>query len=69
MHIFGTTCICYVENKTKLEASGEKDIFVGYDKQSPAYMIYFLETMAIKKLDLIWNGSKSQPKHQRGGGK
>ena len=39
MHVFATTCFCYVQNKTKLEPRWEKDIFVGYDKQSPAYLI------------------------------
>ena len=50
MHIFGMTCFCYVQNKTKLEPHYEKSIFVGYDKQSPAYLIYFPETMAFKRL-------------------
>ena len=50
MHIFGTTCFCYVQNKTKLEPHCEKGIFVGYDKQSPAYLIYFPETMVIKRV-------------------
>ena len=31
----------------------EKDIFVGYDKQSPAYSIYFPETMAIKRVRCV----------------
>ena len=48
MHIFGTSCFCYVQNKTKLELRCEKGIFVGYDQQSPAYLIYFSETTAIK---------------------
>ena len=52
MHIFGTTCFCYVQNKTKLETC-EKGIFVSYDKQSPAYLIYFSETMAIKKVRCV----------------
>ena len=30
MHIFGMTCFCYVQNKTKLDPRCEKDIFVGY---------------------------------------
>ena len=50
MHIFGMTCFCYVQNKMKLEPYNEKGIFVSYDKLSPAYLIYFPETMAIKKL-------------------
>ena len=41
MHIFGTTCFCSVQNKMKLEPC-EKYIFVGYNKQGPAYLIYFL---------------------------
>ena len=67
VHIFGTTCFCYVQNQTKLEPCCEKGIFVGYDKQSPAYLIYFLETMAIKKVwcvkftDSYYNGTFSKP--------
>ena len=36
MYIFGTTCFCYVQNKTKLDLRCEKGIFVGFDKYSPA---------------------------------
>ena len=50
IHIFGTTCFCYVQNKTKLEPCCEKAIFVNYNKQSPACLIYYLETMAIKRV-------------------
>ena len=53
MHIFGTTCFCYVQNKTKLDPHFEKGIFVGYDKQSPAYLIYFPETVAIKRVRCV----------------
>ena len=28
----------------------EKGIFVGYDKQSPVYLVYFPETMVIKRV-------------------
>ena len=38
MHIFSTTYFCYVQNKTKLDPHSEKGIFVGYDKQSSAYL-------------------------------
>ena len=44
------TCFCFVQNKTKLDPHCEKDIFVGYDKQSPAYLMYFLQTKAIKRV-------------------
>ena len=53
MHIFGMTSFCYVQNKTKLDPCCEKGIFVSYDKQSSAYMIYFLESMAIKRFRCI----------------
>ena len=32
MHIFSTTCFCYVQNKIKLDPRNEKNNFVGYDK-------------------------------------
>ena len=53
MLIFDMTCFCYVQNKTKLDPRCEKGIFVGYDKQSLAYLIYFLETTAIKRVRCI----------------
>ena len=67
MHIFGTNCFCYVQNKMKLDPCSEKGIFVGYDKQSPAYLIYFLETTAIKRvrsvkfIDSYDNSSLAKP--------
>ena len=53
IHIFGTTCFCYVQNKTKLDTRFEKGIFVSYDKQSPPYLINFSETMAIKRVKCV----------------
>ena len=53
MHIFGTTCFCYVQNKTKLDPCCEKGIFANYDKLSPAYLIYFTEIMAIKRVKCV----------------
>ena len=53
MHIFGMTCFCYVRNKMKLDPHYEKGIFVSYDKQSPAYLIYFPETTAIKTVRCV----------------
>ena len=45
---------CYAQNKMKLDACCEKGVFVSYDKQSPAYLIYFLDTMVIKIHRLLW---------------
>ena len=44
MHIFGTVCYAYVQMKKKLDARSTKGVFVGYDKGSPAYLVYFPET-------------------------
>ena len=52
MHVFGTTCF-HVKNKMKLDPHCEKGIFVSYDKQSPAYLIYFPATMAIKRVRCV----------------
>ena len=66
MHIVDVTCFCYGQNKMKLD-SCEKGVFVGYDKQSSAYLVYFPETMAIKRIrcvkftDSYDNGSLLKP--------
>lgn len=44
MRQFGTECYAYVQNKQKLDARGTKGIFVGYDRDSPAYLVYFPST-------------------------
>ena len=49
MHVFGTVCYAYLQKKKKLDARGEKGIFIGYDKGSPAYLIYFPEKEVIRK--------------------
>ena len=67
IHIFGTICFCCVQNKMKLNPRCEKVIFVRYDKQSPAYLIYFPETAVIKRVrcvnftDSYDNSSLSKP--------
>ena len=53
MHIFGMTYFSYVQKKMKLDPRCEKGIFVSYDKQSSAYLIYFLETTAVKRVRCI----------------
>ena len=42
-------CICARKEKKKLDARGEKGIFVGYDKGSPAHLIYYPESGVIRK--------------------
>ena len=50
MNIFGTVCHAYVQEKMKLDPRSEKGLFLGYDKYSPAYFVYFPETHKIKKV-------------------
>ena len=50
MNIFGTACYAYVQEKKKLDPRSEKGRFLGYDKYSPAYFVYFPETHKIKKV-------------------
>ena len=53
MHIFGTTCYAYGQNTKKLDARSEKGEFVGYDKGSPAYLVYFSESRVVKRVRCV----------------
>ena len=53
MHIFGSICYAYVQNKLKLDARSEKGIFVGYDRNSPAYLVYFPERNDVKRIRCV----------------
>ncbi|PIK57781.1 hypothetical protein BSL78_05307 [Apostichopus japonicus] len=68
MHVFGTICYAYIQNKKKLDARSERGIFIGYDKGSPAYLVYFPESQLIKRVrcvkfpkraDIVSSGDKS----------
>ena len=50
MHFLGTTGFCQVQNKTELDPCHEKDIFVGYDKQSSTYLFIFWKQQLLKEL-------------------
>ena len=52
MHIFGTVRHAYIQNK-KLEARCERGIFLGYDMESPAYLIYFPGKDDIKQVRCV----------------
>ena len=41
MHVFGSICYPYKVTKTKLDDRSVKGVFVGYDKESPAYIVYY----------------------------
>ena len=53
MHAFGTTCYAYVQNAKKPDPRSVKGIFVGYDKESPAYLVYHPETNKISKVRCV----------------
>ena len=38
LHVFGTICYTYEQHKTKLDNRSKRGVFVGYDRDSPAYL-------------------------------
>lgn len=53
MHIFGSACYAYINIKKKLDRRSEKGYFVGYDSESPAYLIYFPDRNLVQKRRLV----------------
>ena len=54
MRKFGSVCYAYNEGtRTKLDVKSNKGIFVGYDRNSPAYLVYFPDTGKVKRCRLI----------------
>ena len=53
MHIFGTICYSYIQEKKKLDPRSEKGIFVGYDGQSLAYLVYFPHNDDVKRVRCV----------------
>lgn len=53
MHIFGSVCYAYIQNKLKLDARSEKGLFIGYDRNSPAYLVYFPERNDVKRVRCV----------------
>ncbi|CAB4032811.1 Retrovirus-related Pol poly from transposon TNT 1-94, partial [Paramuricea clavata] len=41
MHVFGSVCYAYVQNAKKLDPRSKQGIFVGYDKRSAAYLVFY----------------------------
>ena len=40
MHSFGSTSFTLEQKRSKLDSRGKKGVFIGYDKESPAYFVY-----------------------------
>ena len=53
MHSFGTQCFAYVDEKKKLDARSEEGVFVGYDRESPAFLVYFSMENKIKRVRCV----------------
>lgn len=53
MRIFGSECYVYKQDKKKLDSRCNKGVFIGYDKYSPAYNVYYPETGKILKHRLV----------------
>ena len=53
MWVFGSECYTYEYNRKKLDPKCEKGVFVGYDKNSPAYLVYHPEAGKIMKHRLV----------------
>ena len=53
MQIFGTSCFAYIQNQSKLEPRCEKGVFIGYDKSSPAYLVYFKSKNQVKRVRCV----------------
>ena len=53
MHIFGTVCYVYIQNCKKLDARCERGVFVGYDGQSPVYLVYFPDKREVRRVRCV----------------
>ena len=49
LHIFGTVCYTYEEIKSKLDNRSKRGIFVGYDRESPSYLVYHEDTRRVQR--------------------
>ena len=53
LHMFGTICYPYVHTHKKLEPRSRFAYFVGYDKESPAYLVYNPDTQSVSKHRIV----------------
>ena len=49
LHGFGSTCFSYEHKKTKLDNRSKQGIFIGYDVNSPALLVYFPEKRVVTR--------------------
>lgn len=53
MRVFGSECYTYKQDKQKFDPRCTKGIFLGYDKESPAYLVYIPETGKVMKYRVV----------------
>ena len=53
MHVFGSLCYAYVQEKGKLDPRGEEAIFLGYHLYSPAYVVYLPKSNTVKNVRVV----------------
>ncbi|KAJ8335974.1 hypothetical protein SKAU_G00393170 [Synaphobranchus kaupii] len=53
MHKFGSVCYAYQQDRGKLDSRCEKGRFVGHDKGSPAYLVYYPDKEKVQKYRLV----------------
>lgn len=64
MRKFGSVCYAYKHDKKKLDSKSEKGVFIGYDKNSPAYLVYYPESEKVQKHRLLKFATKKTTEQQ-----
>ena len=49
LHVFGSVCYSIEQNKKKLDPRSKRGIFVGWDKESPAFLVYHADTGRVQR--------------------
>ena len=53
VHVFGSASYSIAQNPKKLDARSQKGIFVGYNKESPSYLVFFPETNGVERVRCV----------------
>ena len=65
LHIFGTICYAYLHGQTKLDPHSRKGYFIEYDRDSPAYLVYYPENRTVVKHRLVKFTDQFQSKEKK----
>ena len=64
IRVFGTECYAYSYDKQKIDPWCTKGVFVGFDRGSPAYLVFFPETGKVPKHRVVKLPTKSVGEQQ-----